>query len=826
MPKYQLSQLAQVLGVASAVTKDRDVAHLLTDSRSLAFPGETLFFALVTQKGNGHRYVQELYERGVRAFVVSEEVEGDFSDACFLKVADTLKALQSVAAWHRLRLSMPVVGITGSNGKTTLKELLYQLLGRQLRVGRSPKSYNSAIGVPLSLWNIEDSDDLAIIEAGISQPGEMAVLEQMIQPQVGVITNVGEAHQENFATLAEKATEKAQLFARSEVVIYGEDQSLVSDALARLDAGVERLTWSRARRDATLFVAEVAPGREKGVTRLKLLLEGQVLEYEVPFLDNGTLEDLFLAILLVNRVAPEILTDQHLFRELEPISMRLEVLEGDNDTLLINDTYSSDFDSLKIALDFMVRRNFDHRPMALVLSLMRGSSSEPENLYGRVGELLREYDLEKLYLIGGEVAPFLSFFPENAVHFATVEDFLSESRDEISGHLVLLKGAREVRMERVVQRLQRQTHQTILDVNLSNIVHNLQQHRALLPARTKVICMIKADGYGVGSYEMARTLESQGVDYLAVALLDEGKELREKGIRTPIIVMNPQESTLAQLLEYHLQPEIYSLDLLRRFISVVEESPYDYFPIHLKWETGMNRLGLEEVEIERCVALLRSTTSVRVDSIFTHLAAADEPEEDEFTLGQLSKFARIHKRLTELLGYRPLLHALNTAGTLRFPEMAGDMVRLGIGLYGYAPVERAEEYGLKPVAELRTYLLQVREVPSGTTIGYGRRGKVDRPSRIGVIPIGYADGISRQLGNGRISFQTADGTLVPTIGNICMDTLMLDLTGASKALQAGDPITIFGKDISITRLAEACGTIPYEILARLSPRITRRYFSE
>ncbi|MDO5035760.1 MAG: bifunctional UDP-N-acetylmuramoyl-tripeptide:D-alanyl-D-alanine ligase/alanine racemase [Porphyromonas sp.] len=826
MPRYPLTTIAEVLGVERMIESDVQVAYLLTDSRSLAFPQETLFFALVTPKGDGHQYIGELYHKGVRAFVVSHVVEGDYPDAHFLQVEDTLRALQEVARWHRQQLQMPIVGITGSNGKTTLKELLYQLLKERLRVGRSPKSYNSAIGVPLSLWSLHEEQELALIEAGISKLGEMRRLEELIRPEIGILTNIGEAHQENFDRLLQKAKEKVQLFDHSRLVIYGEDQEVVRQAIEEALLSAETLTWSRVNEQATLYVRSEKLSETKGYTKLSLLLDGKPVEYEVPFMDKGTIEDLFAALLLISRVAPDLIGESERYARLEALSMRLEVVEGDEGLLMINDTYNSDFDSLKIALDFMVRRNYERRPMVLVLSPLQESSKDLEELYSRVTSLVRQYDLAQLHLIGRGFEPFLELFPSQTLFHPELQCFINKAGELPRGATVLLKGARSAHFERIVQALQRQTHQTILDVNLSKIVNNLNQHRSILPTGTKVVAMIKAQGYGVGAYEMARTLEGQGVDYFAVALVDEGKELREKGITTPIIVMNPEESALSQLLEYNLEPEVYSREMLARLTTVVEASPYEYFPIHLKWDTGMHRLGMEEHELEMVLDQLRGNTAVRVASVFTHLAAADDPSEDDFTLQQIEILRRIHERLSRGLGYRPLFHALNTSASLRFPDEAGDMVRLGIGLYGISPLGADQPMGLEPVAELRTRLLQVREVPSGSTIGYNRRGVVHRPSRIGVIPVGYADGISRALGNGRVSFRTADGTLVPTIGNVCMDTLMLDLTDAPDTVQAGDFILIFGDGLPITRLAEACGTIPYEILAGLSPRVTRRYFSE
>lgn len=824
MTHYPLSALAHLLGLTLSQSADTPIEILLTDSRSLVFPERTLFFALVTEKGDGHLYLDDLYHCGVRAFVVSQDIDSShYPDAAFLRVADTLKALQTLARAHRNTLTMPIVGITGSNGKTTLKEILYQLLRPSVRVARSPRSYNSSIGVPLSLWGIRPEQDIALIEAGISNPEEMDILERMIRPSLGIITNIGEAHQENFPSLESKCLEKLRLFRDCETIVCCLDDPLIVHCLEKASLGHKVIGWSRRDSSAQVFVKEIHCRPKE--TDLTILLMGKTLTYTLPYTDDGAIHNTLLAITALLKLRPTLLWDPHLLSELEPISMRLEVVQGAEGMILINDTYNSDYESLQIALDFLLRRNTDHRPLALILSDIHESGTLPADLYRRVSMLVSRYPLSRLYLIGEDLSRCRDLFPQAHHIYHTTEEMLHNlHREDLRGHLILLKGSRSARFERIVHALERRTHQTILDVNLSHLAHNLDYYRSQLPPATKIICMVKAFGYGAGSYEIGKTLSDRRCDYLAVAVADEGIELREQGIELPIIVMNPEVSTFAHLIEHRLQPEIYSLSLLRKFITLADSHGEQGYPIHLKWDTGMHRLGFDPEQMDQVCSLLMHSDAVRVASIFTHLAAADDPREDAFTRTQLDRFLLLREELTARLSYPFFAHALNTSGIMRFPQHALDMVRLGIGLYGISPCSEPCP-GLLPVATLRTVVLQVREVAAGETIGYGRRGVVSAPSRIAVIPIGYADGISRKLGEGAITFRTPAGHLVPTIGSICMDTLMLDVSDAPE-VEEGSEIVLFDESLPIERLAAASGTIPYEILACLSPRITRRYYSE
>lgn len=824
MKGYYLSEIAEALGCPKPLN-DMRITVVLTDSRSLTFPRETLFFALVTERQSGHLFIPQLYSEGVRAFVVSETEDWSsrYPDATFLTVSDTLKALQRLASWHRQKLQMPILAITGSNGKTTTKELLYQILSPSMSVGRSPKSFNSQIGVALSLLELSSNQELGIIEAGISQPDEMQFLERMIKPTYGAITNIGEAHQQHFETLQQKTAEKIKLFAECEQVFAPYDNEQIRHMIRENGLSDKTVWWSRVDASAALFVEE-AEYKSSGV-QIHVRLKGRELSLDLPFLDQGTIEDTLLALLIASKIAPQVTDDLTIFQHLAPISMRLEVLEGKEDTLLINDTYSSDYDSLKIALDFMRRRNSDAQPTALVLSDMEDSSNDLGDLYKRVSELLSQHHLDRIYLVGENIKAYHSLFPGITSWYRDWES-LDRALDfrEVSGYMILVKGANTAQFGRVIENWKVQSHQTILSINLTRLTRNFQTLRDHLESTMSTICMIKANGYGAGAYEVAKTLERAGTDYLAVAVVDEGKELREKGIASPIMVMNPELSAFRQLIWYDLEPEIFSLQMLSEYNRAAEMYADRILPIHLKWNTGMNRLGLTPSELPDAVRILRASSAIRVESIFTHLAVADEPSEDAFTLKQLKTLDYVHQELETGVGYSIKKHALNTAGAIRFPHYKSDFVRFGIGLYGIDPLENSP-IELEPIAELTTRILQVQHVKSGDTIGYGRRGKVSQDSVIGIIPVGYADGLPRLLGNGRISFRLADGTLVPTIGNICMDTTMLDLTEAPMTI-AGTEVTLFGEDLPITRISEACDTIPYETLSRLSSRIARHYFSE
>ena len=827
-PSLSPQQIVQLLGARTeALPYTRPVQWLLTDSRSLTAPRDSLFVALRTESGDGQRYVAELYEAGVRHFLLHEgSLEASaYPEANCYFVPDTLAALQRLAAAHRASLpALQLVAITGSYGKTIVKELLYQLLSPRYSCYRSPRSYNSQLGVALSLLGLRAEHELAFIEAGISQPGEMAALVAMIQPEVGVFTGLGSAHQEHFASMEEKLEEKLQLFASARCIIYPKDKGWVSARIEeRYPAGRLR-SWSYQDPKATLYIPHSLTHADR--CELTCIYRQQAYELVLPFTDAAYIEDALTALCLVAELAPELLGEASLCSRLRPVSMRLEVKEGARGCTLINDYYSCDLQSLPIALDFL-RRRADSSGMrrVLVLSDIEGSGLSDEELYGEVARYLRDYEVQELYLVGprssGEAKRF-DFIPCSC--YPDTETLLgSRVLEQLSGVCLLLKGARRFAFERLYRSLSAHVHQTVLDVDLSAVVSNLNHYRSLLPPGHPLICMIKADGYGVGAVELARTLQEHRVDYLAVAVADEGRELREGGISTHIMVMNPELSTADTLFEQRLEPEVYSFALLEGLARAAEAHGLSDYPIHIKVDSGMHRLGFSAEDIPALAARLAQLPALRVSSIFSHFAASDEGEaKRSFTEGQYRYLLGAAEDLSQRLGYRPRYHILNTAGIERYPEYALDMARLGLGLYGISPTQLP---GTTPIARLSTVILQLRSLPAGECVGYGCRGLTQRPARIAVIPIGYADGFSRRLSNGAYAV-SVHGVLCPTIGNVCMDACMIDVTEVPEVAE-GDEVLIFGEEPRpIQALSAALDTIPYEVLTTLSPRIQRRYWRE
>jgi alanine racemase len=798
------------------------VSVLLTDSRRVSIPEGSLFFALRTKTNDGHKYIRELYDVGVRSFVVSEERAeyGKMVGACFLETDDTLEALHRLVSHHRHRFKLPVVGVAGSNGKTVVKEFLYQLLQGKERIVRSPRSYNSQIGVPLSVWEIEGVHTLGIFEAGISEVGEMERLQRLIAPSIGIFTHLGDAHQENFSSYREKCLEKLKLFREAKLIIYNADEKIVTECLREANLYQYGYGWSRCRgRSAALVVEALAEGGNR--TRLSCDFSGEREEIVIPLSDGASVENAIHCIALMYHLHPELLREGGHFGCLEPIEMRLDIKPAIHHCLLINDSYNSDIQSLDIALSYQQSRRTAGMKSTVILSDISQSGLPCEELYGQVSALVKSRKVERFIGIGTDISGCASLFdvPEG-LFFDSVEAFLSSSC-RFHRELILLKGARRFRFEEIAGRLEEKVHETILEVNLDALVYNFNYHRSLLRRETKVVCMVKAFGYGAGSCEVARTLQAQRCDYLAVAVSDEGEELRKAGIIIPILVMNPEMSSLNVLFDNYLEPEVYSLRLLNALIRETGRRGLVSYPIHLKFDTGMHRLGFDIAELPVILSLLRDQSGVSVRSCFSHLAGADDRHHDAFTESQLTLFRRIAVGLEAGLGHPVLKHILNSAGIQRFPENQMDMVRLGISLYGIPAVEGTP---LRRVSSLRTTILQIRSVAAGESIGYGRKDYVDRRSRIAILPVGYGDGLNRRLGN-RVGMVVIQGTRCPIIGNICMDTCMVDVTDTAGAAE-GDRAVIFGEELSIEEIAAQLDTIPYEILTSVSSRVKRIYFRE
>lgn len=818
----QLVQIAHIIGSNIEIPTDIEINWLLIDSRSLTFPAESLFFALVSQRNNGHQYIQDLYRQGVRAFVVSE-LRPDFKnmpDAFFLEVENTLDALQQVVAAHRSAFDMPVVGITGSNGKTIVKEWLFQLLQEDFEIVRSPRSYNSQIGVPLSVWQLKPNTELAVFEAGISKVGEMERLEQILRPTIGIFTNIGDAHQENFADYSQKIREKLQLFAHSGHIIYGSDNPILHAEIIRTKAIDTLLNWGKST-DNYVQLLEVQ--KVNGKTNLLVQWQNIKFTFCIPFTDDASVENVMHCITLMFYLeyTPETISQRLL--QLEPVAMRLELKQGIRECLLINDSYNADLNALNIALDFLSQQAVSKQlSKTIILSDILQSGFKSDELYKQVAALIKAKHIHKLIGVGDEISKHADLFEGiDTQFFSTTQELLQDAvMLEFRNEAVLLKGSRKYGFEEVSHRLELIAHETVLEVNLNALIDNLNYFRSNLSDGTKIMCMVKAFGYGSGSVETAKALQHHRADYLAVAVADEGAELRHSGIHIPIVVMNPEKSTFDLLFANNLEPEIYSFNLLKAFVKAVGKLGLTDYPIHIKIDTGMHRLGFEPEEMDQLIQYLQQCNQVKVKSVFTHLAGADDEHLDEFTHQQMQTFTFCTQQFTKSFAHPILRHILNSAGIERFPAYQLDMVRLGIGHYG---VSALPDVHLQQVCTLKTIVLQLKKVKAGETVGYNRNGKVETDKLIAILPIGYADGYDRKLSNG-LGEVYVQGQYAPVIGNISMDLTAVDVTGID--VSEGDVVEIFGDHITISALAKKLNTIPYEILTSVSKRVKRVYFQE
>ena len=765
----RISVIASLIGARQAGEADININWLLTDSRSLCFPESTLFFAIRTPRGDGHIYIQDLYSRGVRAFVVEEipEIAASAGDCVFLQVENSLTALQRLAERKREEYNIPIIGITGSNGKTTVKEWLYQMLSPDMTVTRSPRSYNSQIGVPLSVWGLWEKSQIGIFEAAISQPGEMEALERIIQPTIGVFTGLGSAHQENFQSMEQKREEKMKLFAHCKTVF------MPKPGLSALEAD----------RDLCRQVC-----RHLGM--------------------------------------PDDVIEQRL-AQLEPIAMRLEVKQGRHGCMIINDSYNSDLNSLGIAMDFMNRRpDRANRQRVLILSDILQSGVPPMMFYEHVAQLVQMRGVESFIGIGPQISAHAACFDQlqaQCQFYPSTEAYLqSQAFAMLRDSVVLIKGARRFHFEKITQALEQKVHETILEVNLRAVVDNLNYYRSFLNPNTRIICMVKADAYGAGAVEVSKTLQSQTqVGYLAVAVADEGALLRSNGITKPIMIMNPEMTSFDTLFEYNLEPEVYSFRILDALVRAAERAGITGMPIHIKLDTGMHRLGFDpETEMTRLIEKLQHQTALVPRSIFSHFVGSDSDSFDRFSAEQYRRYLVGADALQAAFPHHILRHMDNSAGIEHFPERQMDMVRLGLGLYGINPRDNST---INNVSTLKTTILQIHDVKASETVGYSRRGQLTRDSRIAAIPIGYADGWDRLFGNGN-AYALVNGQKAPYVGNICMDVCMIDVTDIP--CQEGDHVVLFGAELSPSLLAEKVNTIPYEILTSVSHRVKRVYYHE
>lgn len=818
MAELALDQIAKLLAAKQVqVRANQKISRLLIDSRQFVSADACLFFALRGQNHDGHHHLFELMEKGVVNFVV-EEVPRDLqAKANFIQVENTRAALQQLGRAVRKNSKAKVLAITGSNGKTVVKEWLSQLVQYDLKQVRSPKSFNSQVGVPLSLWRMDEDHELAIIEAGISKPGEMGKLAEIIQPDWGIFTNIGSAHSENFALLEQKIDEKLLLFKEVQLLIYEKNNSFLAQKIEAFAAenGIELFSWGlgQAHADVNLTM-------EEGEVRARW--NNQTIKLDFPFADEGAVQNFghSLSAALALGVAAEKIAKRA--PKLQPVEMRLEMKRGIQGNLIINDAYNSDLESIRIALHFLEHHG-KNRDKVLILSDVYQSGLPPKELYQKISKLINSSNLLKVIAIGERIGKYNQHFNCPTQYYPNTEAFLRDwPRHHFSHSAILLKGARKFHFEKISQRLEQKNHETVLHVNLHALIHNLNYYRAQLRPHTKIMAMVKAFGYGSGAFEVANALQFHGVNYLGVAYADEGVELRKAGISLPILVLNPELSAMPDMVKYTLEPEIYSFKRLREFAEHVTGCGEKDFPIHLKLETGMNRLGFTEEELPQLIAELQSIQVLKVESVFSHLAASDEALHDDFTRKQIAQFEQMSGQLEAALPYTFWRHLANSAAISRFPEAHFNLVRLGISLYGAASNEEEQKH-LRVVSELKATVSQVKDLKPGETVSYGRSFTAHEAMQIAIISLGYADGFRRSLSNGRGEVFIR-GKRYPTVGRVCMDMCMVNVTGSE--VQEGDAVEIFGENISVNELAQNMDTIPYEVFTGISQRVKRVYFME
>lgn len=868
---YSILKIQEILAAEplQLPKKSAIIEHFLTDTRRVAFPETSLFFPLVGRLHDGHDFIAEAYARGVRNFLVSKStfLFQNFKDANFLKIDSILRGIQDLAAAHRRTFpDLEVVGITGSNGKTVVKEWLFQLLREDYNIVRSPKSYNSKTGVPLSVWQIKPENNLAIFEAGISTTNEMAVLENIIRPTIGVFTMIGEAHNEGFEDIHQKIEEKIKLFINCNLIIFCNDDKRINNAIKKHFPTKQLLTWSKDNNnEADLQLIDYQMVGNKAHCNFKLNINSELIKNNyfnsinndselikndleliknnselinntikitIPFTDTASINNAAtcLLIALALKKDPSVFLEK--FEKLEPIEMRLELKRGVNNSFIVNDAYNSDFTSLALALDFIAQNTRLQR--TLILSDILQSGQDARILYQKVADLLTEKGISKLIGIGSEITAIQPFLNQNinAVFFESTYLFLNQTKNiDFQNQIVLLKGARPFAFERIAERLAEKNHKTVLEINLNALTHNLSVFKNLIAnsegKTPKIMAMVKASAYGNGSDEVARLLEYNHADYLAVAYADEGIELRHAGIKLPIMVMNPEEASFDALQRYDLEPEIYSVRLLENLSNFLKKSENTEgslsAKIHLKLDTGMHRLGFETFDIQRVIEILNANKNIQVVAIFTHLAASEAALHDGFTHLQVERFTAMYDKISEGIGYKPMRHVLNSSGIVRFPNYRFDMVRLGIGLYGVDSSTEIQQH-LHVVQTLKATISQIRRVPKTESIGYSRRGQLTKDSIIATISIGYADGLLRGAGNGRFSVGI-HGQRAPIVGGVCMDMTMIDITDIPNVVE-GDEVEIFGENVPVQNLADALNTIPYEVFTGISERVKRVYFQE
>jgi alanine racemase len=819
--KFTSADIAKIVNGKLYGNPDLKVTDIVTDSRHISFTDGLAFFAIRGKHHDGHLFVESLYNRGIRTFILEElpANAANYSDAALIMTSSTIDALQLLSAYKRKIFKSPVIAIAGSTGKTIVKEWLADILGLTTSVVRSPKSYNSQIGVPLSVWKLDEKYKLGIFEAGISFPGEMEKLQRIIDPDIGVITNIGDAHRENFRDDKTKAEEKLKLFVNASLIIYCSDQKLIKELLLKDHTFRSKkiIDWSLENKDASIFVGtKFLPGSH---TRIEIVFKGITNEFIIPFIDRASVENAITvaSVCLAMNTDPEIIGKG--LSSLVSVAMRMELKNGINNCQLIEDYYNSDPGSLGMAIEYLKSQNT--RKSTLILSDFVQSGRDEKELYGEVATLIRKAGIDRFIGIGYALARNSDLFEKGAGFYYSTEDFVRNfNTGEFKNEIILLKGARIFEFEEIGKLLEQQIHQTVLEINLDAIAHNLNEFRRYLNPSTRIMVMVKAFAYGAGPAEIAALLEYHRVSYLGVAYADEGIELRNAGVTLPVMVMNPDPASSELMIKYNLEPEIYSFSSLERFSEVASKHGLIHYPIHIKIDTGMHRLGFMSEDIEELAKRIKAIESIKIVSVFSHLSSSENPGYDNFTHRQVAVFLKAVSQISAATGYPFMRHICNSSGFVRFPQYQFDMIRLGIGIYGAGDFGKLD---LKVTGRFKTRISQIKQIPAGEPVGYGCADVSDKERIIAILPVGYADGLNRKLGN-RIGELLIKGVRVPIIGNVCMDMCMADITGLKT--EVGDEAEIFGENIRIDEIATKCQTIPYEILTSIPGRVKRIFFRE
>jgi len=823
---YSISNIATITKASIIqMVDDAHIENIIIDSRKILFPEQSLFFAINGPNRSGASFIKDLYQKNVRNFIVDSDFNiselNQFPNANFLQHHNVLDALQLIAEFHRNQFSLKTIGITGSNGKTITKDWLYQLLQPQFNIVKSPKSYNSQIGVPMSILRIEPQHDLGIFEAGISLPNEMPRLQKMIQPEIGVLTFMGNAHSEGFVNQSEKIDEKLKLFVCSKQLICNNEDELVNNRINEFkklkNPDLNIFTWGK-KSDSNLMLRQVEKGNAE--TRLSCSYNHNDFKIDIPFVDDASIFNAMTCcatLLSLNYPFNEI---AQLFKDIKQVEMRMEFKQGINQCSIINDSYNIDLDSIQIALDFLSQQ-VTQSNKTIILSDVYQSALSEEILYQKIAALLKQKNIDRIIGIGKNIersAHFFDFMPKR-LFFQNTSMFLQAMPNiEFNKETILLKGARVFEFEKILQQLELKSHDTVLEINLNAIRNNLKIYKNRLNPGVKLMAMVKAFSYGTGTFEIANLLQHEGVDYLAVAYTDEGVELRRAGVKLPIMVMNTNAEEFNKLIEFQLEPELYSFSIFKLFKTFLEMQNIEAFPIHIKLDTGMHRLGFMDTDIEQLCAELSSNKQFKIKSVFSHLVGSENMIHDAFTNTQFNLFQQMTTQISQSVGYDFLKHLCNTSAIHRHSNMQFDMVRLGIGLYGVD-----NHLHLQNVTTLKTSIAQIKNLNKNDTVGYGRSGVLQTNGSIATVRIGYADGYPRIFGNGN-GYMLVNGQKAKTIGNVCMDMTMIDVTNIEA--KEGDEVIVFGEELSVHQLASMANTIPYEILTNISQRVKRVYFEE